>query len=40
MIGVMHMGLDNENAISNTGVTDIANQCPELTAIVGDTCIS
>ena len=29
------MGLDNENAISNTGVTDIANQCPELTAIVG-----
>ncbi|XZL10312.1 metallophosphoesterase [Clostridium perfringens] len=35
MIGVMHMGLDNENAISNTGVTDIANQCPELTAIVG-----
>lgn len=35
MIGVMHMGLDNENEISNTGVRDIANQCPELTAIIG-----
>lgn len=35
MIGVMHMGLDNENEIPNTGVRDIANQCPELTAIIG-----
>lgn len=35
LIGVMHMGLDNENEISNTGVRDIANQCPELTAIIG-----
>lgn len=35
MIGVMHMGVDNENEIPNTGVRDIANQCPELTAIIG-----
>ncbi|MGG5462805.1 bifunctional metallophosphatase/5'-nucleotidase [Clostridium sp. B9] len=35
IIGVMHMGVDNENAIPDTGLTDIANQCPELTAIIG-----
>ena len=34
IIGVMHMGLDNENSIENTGVRDIANQCPELAAII------
>lgn len=31
---VAHMGLDNENDIANTGVTDIANGNPELDAIV------
>ncbi|OAN18133.1 bifunctional metallophosphatase/5'-nucleotidase [Photobacterium jeanii] len=31
---VAHMGLDNENNIENTGVTDIANANPELDAIV------
>ena len=34
IIGVMHMGEDNENGISDSGVRDIANACPELTAIV------
>ncbi len=33
MIGVMHMGVDNENGIPETGVADIANAVPELTAI-------
>lgn len=31
---VAHMGLENENDINNTGVTDIANGNPELDAIV------
>ncbi|MDA0127475.1 bifunctional UDP-sugar hydrolase/5'-nucleotidase [Vibrio sp. MarTm2] len=31
---VAHMGVDNENDIANTGVTDIANANPELDAIV------
>ncbi|ENM5757570.1 bifunctional UDP-sugar hydrolase/5'-nucleotidase [Vibrio mimicus] len=31
---VAHMGLENENDIANTGVTDIANGNPELDAIV------
>ncbi|OJI21562.1 Trifunctional nucleotide phosphoesterase protein YfkN precursor [Vibrio vulnificus] len=31
---VAHMGLDNENDIADTGVTDIANGNPELDAIV------
>ncbi len=31
---VAHMGLDNENNIADTGVTDIANANPELDAIV------
>ncbi|WEM45637.1 5'-nucleotidase C-terminal domain-containing protein (plasmid) [Photobacterium sp. DA100] len=31
---VAHMGLDNENNIAATGVTDIANDNPELDAIV------
>lgn len=34
LIGVMHMGLMNENDHPDTGVTDISNACPELTAIV------
>lgn len=34
LVGVMHMGLMNENDHPDTGVTDIANACPELTAIV------
>lgn len=34
IIGVMHMGLPNENNIPHTSVTDVANACPELTAIV------
>lgn len=33
MVGVMHMGLDNENGNPGTGVTDIANANPELAAI-------
>ncbi|MEJ8546931.1 bifunctional metallophosphatase/5'-nucleotidase [Brevibacillus borstelensis] len=33
MIGLMHMGLDNENGKPGTGVRDIANANPELTAI-------
>ena len=35
MVGVMHMGEENENGVANTGLKDIANACPELTAIVG-----
>ncbi|HGS4440585.1 TPA: bifunctional UDP-sugar hydrolase/5'-nucleotidase [Vibrio cholerae] len=31
---VVHMGIENENDITNTGVTDIANGNPELDAIV------
>ncbi|EOI6458628.1 bifunctional UDP-sugar hydrolase/5'-nucleotidase [Vibrio cholerae] len=31
---VAHMGIENENDINNTGVTDIANGNPELDAIV------
>jgi 2',3'-cyclic-nucleotide 2'-phosphodiesterase/3'-nucleotidase len=34
IILVAHMGLDNENDIADTGVTDIANANPELDAIV------
>lgn len=34
IIGVAHMGVENENGISNTGVEDLANQVPELDAIV------
>lgn len=33
MVGVMHMGLENENGNPGTGVTDIANANPELAAI-------
>lgn len=33
-IGIMHMGVENENGIPNTGVEDLANAIPELDAIV------
>ncbi len=33
MVGIMHMGVDNENGVPNTSVTDIANANPELAAI-------
>nr|WP_139133767.1 5'-nucleotidase C-terminal domain-containing protein [Lysinibacillus fusiformis] len=33
MIGLMHMGLENENGIPGTGVKEMANAIPELTAI-------
>lgn len=33
MIGLMHMGLENENGVPGTGVKDIANANPELAAI-------
>ena len=35
MIGIMHMGLENENGIPGTGVRDVANAVPELAAIFG-----
>lgn len=34
LVGVMHMGQDNENNNPNTGVNDIANACPELDVII------
>ena len=34
LIGVMHMGLDNEYGIAHTGVRDLAEACPELDLIV------
>lgn len=34
LVGVMHMGEANENGIPGTGITDIANACPELDVIV------
>lgn len=34
MVGIIHMGIDNENNIPDTGVRDMANACPELTAII------
>lgn len=33
MIGLLHMGLENENGNPGTGVMDIANEVPELAAI-------
>ena len=33
MIGLLHMGLENENGNPGTGVKDIANEVPELAAI-------
>lgn len=34
LIGVMHMGVMNENERPDTGMTDLANACPELAAVV------
>ena len=33
MIGLMHMGLENENGVPGTGVKEMANAVPELAAI-------
>ena len=33
LVGLMHMGLENENGVPNTGVIDIANANPELGVI-------
>lgn len=33
IVGIMHMGVENENERPNTGVRDIANACPELDVI-------
>lgn len=33
IVGVIHMGMENENAVPNTGVKDIANAFPEFAAI-------
>jgi 2',3'-cyclic-nucleotide 2'-phosphodiesterase/3'-nucleotidase len=34
LIAVMHMGVDNEYGVANSGVTDLANACPEFDLIV------
>ena len=34
LIGVMHMGTENEYNVPNSGVTDLANACPEFDLIV------
>lgn len=34
LIGVMHMGLENEYRLKNSGVRDLANACPELDLVV------
>lgn len=34
LVGVMHMGESNEYDVPNSGVTDLAEQCPELDVIV------
>lgn len=34
LIGVMHMGMDNEYEVKNSGAVDLANACPELDLIV------
>ncbi|WMM24312.1 5'-nucleotidase C-terminal domain-containing protein [Tissierella sp. MB52-C2] len=33
IVGLMHMGMDNENNNPDTGVADLANACPEIAAI-------
>ena len=35
IIGVMHMDVDNEYGVYGSGVTDLANACPEFDVIVG-----
>ncbi len=34
LVAVMHMGIENEYGVANSGVTDLANACPELDVIV------
>lgn len=34
IVGIMHMGENNENGIAGTGVTDIAKACPEIDVIL------
>ena len=34
IIGVMHMDVDNEYGVYGSGVTDLANACPEFDVIV------
>ena len=34
LLGVYHMGIDNEYGVENSGVTDLANACPEFDVIV------
>ncbi len=34
LIAVMHMGIENEYGVANSGVTDLANACPEFDLIV------
>ena len=35
LIGVMHMDTENEYGVYGSGVTDLANACPEFDVIVG-----
>ncbi len=34
IIGLMHMDIDNEYGVANSGVTDLANACPEFDLII------
>ena len=34
LVAVVHMGIENEYGVANSGVTDLANACPELDVIV------
>lgn len=34
LVGVFHMGINNEYGVSNSGVTDICNACPEFDVVV------
>lgn len=34
LIGLFHMGVENENGIADTGVRDIVNACPALDAVI------
>ena len=34
LVGVMHMDIDNEYGVAGSGVTDLANACPEFDVIV------
>jgi len=35
IVGLMHMGLDEENSVKGSSITDIANAYPQFTAIIG-----